>query len=183
MKALAAVAHPDDCVIFARPFIETYSGFEWTILYLTYWSWDARAKEVTEYWSKKNVLTLFLGFNDDYEYVKRGELGFDKEQALQEINNISKQYQLILTHNQNGEYGHLHHVLVNQAVQQNDVPKVYFGDITSYNTTYTTMEPVDLDELPLHKEVISWFVDRDIGRYTITPEAKELIPCEKEKIV
>jgi len=175
MKALAVVAHPDDCVIFAKPFIEMYSGFEWTILYLTYCSWHARAKEVTEYWAKKNVSTLFLGFNDDYEYVKRGNLGFDKEQALQEIGNISKAYDLILTHNEDGDYGHLHHMFVNQAVQQNDVPKVYFGNKNSYNATYTATEPVNLDEFPLHQTVISGFLERDIGRYIITPEAKEII--------
>ena len=175
VRALAMVAHPDDCVIFARPFIESHSQFDWSIMYMTYCPWEPRAEEMTTYWSKRNIPTTFLGFNDDWEYVKNGELGFSKEQALREIGNITQEYDLILTHHEDGDYGHIHHKLVNQATQQNTVPKVYFASTFNYNAEYFAREPLDLTELPLHAEVIAGFQDRDHGRYILTPQAERLI--------
>ena len=31
IKALCVVAHPDDCVIFAKPFIDTHKQYDWNI--------------------------------------------------------------------------------------------------------------------------------------------------------
>ena len=61
LKALCVVAHPDDCVIFAWPFIEAHPEFEWTIVYLTYTFFDSRAKEIQSYWDKRGITTTFLG--------------------------------------------------------------------------------------------------------------------------
>ena len=61
MRAVALVAHPDDCVIFAWPFMEAHPEFTWEIVYMTYRPKDARAREVTEYWNRRNIATFFLG--------------------------------------------------------------------------------------------------------------------------
>jgi LmbE family N-acetylglucosaminyl deacetylase len=82
LKALCVVAHPDDCVIFARPFIEQYSKFEWTILYLTYTSYDSRAMEMTAYWRKRNVITVNLGFIDDYRDMENNLVSFNTAQDI-----------------------------------------------------------------------------------------------------
>jgi hypothetical protein len=175
MRAVALVAHPDDCAIFAWPFIEAHPEFEWHINYLTYSFMDARAKELNTYWNRRGILTTFLGMKDDWEYVKNGELGFDPEIARQDIINSSSKYDLILTHYEDGDYGHIHHKFVNTIANQIGKPKVYFASTFNYNKEYTVSVPVNTDELPIHKKVIEEFQDRNIGRYIVTPEAELII--------
>lgn len=179
MRAVALVAHPDDCVIFAWPFIEAHPEFEWTIIYLTYTFFDDRAKEVTAYWSKRGISVSFLGMRDDWQYVKNNELGFDPEIAAKDIINSASKYDLILTHYEDGDYGHVHHKFVNTAAKQIGKPKVYFASTFNYNTEYVVKEAIAVDELPLHRDVIEGFTDRNTGRYIVTPEA-ELILKEKQ---
>ena len=75
MRAACLVAHPDDCAIFAWPFMEAHPEFEWTNVYLTYTDWDPRAQEAAKFWADKNIPTVFLGFLDEWESVKDGKLG------------------------------------------------------------------------------------------------------------
>ena len=180
MKAVAVVAHPDDCVIFAWPFIEAHPEFKWSVLYLTYMHYQPRGKEVSEYWRKRNIPAIFLGYDDVWESVKNGDLGFNADQAEQEIASISSEYDLILTHNEDGDYGHIHHKFVNRAVNKNDVPKVYFASTFNYNTKYTAQTAVDPLELPLHRNVIEQFQDRNSGLYIVTPEAELLLKKKNE---
>ena len=179
MRAVALVAHPDDCVIFAWPFIEAYPEFEWTIIYLTYTFADPRAREVRAYWNKRGIEVSFLGMRDDWRYVKNNELGFDPQIAEKDIVNAASKYDLILTHNEDGDYGHVHHKFVNQIAKQIGKPKVYFASTFNYNAEYVVKESVAVEELPLHREVIEQFHDRNTGRYILTPEA-ELILKEKQ---
>jgi len=179
LKAVALVAHPDDCVIFAWPFIEAHPEFKWHIVYMTHAEWDPRAKEMQAYWSKRNIPTTFLGYNDDWEYVKNNELGFDGVSASRELAGISDQFDLILTHYEDGDYGHLHHKFVNTAARQNGTPKVYFASTFNYNTECIVQVPVAVDELPLHRSVVEEFTDRNTGRYIVTPEAELLIKNNK----
>lgn len=179
MQAVVLVAHPDDCVIFAWPFIEAHPEFEWTIVYLTYRARDPRGKEISAYWSRRNYPTEFLGYNDTWLDMVNEKISFDTEQATQDLINVGSQFDLILTHFEDGDYGHIHHKFVNTAAQQIDKPKVYFASTFNYNKEYPVIEPVATDELPLHKEIIEGFQDRNIGRYIVTPEA-ELILKEKQ---
>ncbi|CAB4129137.1 N-acetylglucosaminyl phosphatidylinositol deacetylase-related [uncultured Caudovirales phage] len=179
MRAVALVAHPDDCVIFAWPFIEAHPNFKWTIIYLTYTFSDPRAREVRAYWNKRGIDVSFLGMRDDWQYVKNEELGFDPEIARQDIINAASKYDLILTHFEDGDYGHIHHKFVNTVANKIDKPKVYFASTFNYNTECVVANPVATEELPLHREVIEGFRDRNIGRYIVTPEA-ELIIKEKQ---
>jgi LmbE family N-acetylglucosaminyl deacetylase len=179
MKAMVVVAHPDDCVIFAKPFIDNFTNWDWTIAYLTHESSSARAKEIGAYWGKRQVATYFLGFEDRYiDLVTNKLTQWTASDATAKIQNVIEQIkpELLLTHNEHGEYGHIHHKLVHSIVADTTKPaKVYFADHINYNIEYHARDSVDLDELPLHKSVISGFVTRDHGRYTLTPEAKEII--------
>jgi LmbE family N-acetylglucosaminyl deacetylase len=179
MRAVALVAHPDDCVIFAWPFIEAHPEFIWEIVYLTYRPNDARAREVTAYWQKRNVPVFFLGYNDTWLDMVREKISFDTEQATTDINNIVDGVDLILTHHEDGDYGHIHHKFVNTAARQNGIPKVYFASTFNYNKEYHVHEPVDAHELPLHRSVIEEFTDRNTGRYIVTPEAELIIKNNK----
>lgn len=175
MNAVCLVAHPDDCVIFAWPFIEAHPGFKWTIVYLTHTPWHPRAKEATAFWNTKNINTVFLGYKDEWEYVKNGNLGFDAEQAERELTGIASEYDLILTHYEDGDYGHLHHKFVNTCANKTTVPKVYFASTFNYNTEYKAQESVDTEQWPLHREVIEGFQNRNTGLYIVTNEAKEIL--------
>ena len=179
MRAVALVAHPDDCVIFAWPFIEAHPEFTWEIVYLTYRPNDPRAREVTAYWTRRNVPVCFLGYTDTWLDMVREKISFNTEKAGIDINNAVEGVDLILTHNKDGDYGHIHHKFVNSAVTQNGIPKVYFASTFNYNKEYIVHEPVDALELPLHRSVIEEFTDRNTGRYIVTPEA-ELILKEKQ---
>jgi hypothetical protein len=179
-KAVALVAHPDDCVIFALPFIVHYNKFDWHIVYLTYKASDARAKEVSIFWNKRGITTEFLGFEDDYmdneTQTLRKWYAMDANAAL-----AAHAYdaRLILTHNEDGDYGHIHHKVVYGSSNHpilNAIPKVYFASTFNYTDEITCDESYySLDELPLHKNVIADFQDRLIGRYIITQEARDLL--------
>jgi LmbE family N-acetylglucosaminyl deacetylase len=176
-KALVAVAHPDDCVIFALPIIEHLDQYQWHIVYLTYHEHDPRALEVAAFWTKRNVSTQFLGFVDDYQDQQTQHLNFwhriDAEQA---IGHAVAEYlpDLIVTHNADGDYGHIHHCVVHDAVSKINIPQIYFASTFNVTDTYCAKD-YNLDQLPLHQEVIAGFRDRLIGRYIVTEPARELI--------
>ena len=157
MKAIVLVAHPDDCAIFAWPFIEAYPEFKWDIVYLTYTPWEPRAREATAFWDTKNINTIFLGYRDEWESVKDGNLGFDAEQAERELSNIAGEYDLILTHFEDGDYGHIHHKFVHNAVEDH-TNVITFSESGQNSVTYSVPpEQYSLNELPLHADVIKIF--------------------------
>lgn len=179
-KALAVVAHPDDCIIFALPFIEKHNQFDWHIAYLTYTKVDPRAQEVENFWRDRNITTEFLGFVDDYQDQKTQKLNFwtaeDAERNIERVINSINPL-LVLTHNQDGDYGHIHHKIVHSAVFKTSVPQIYFA--STFNLTHEfKAKEYDLNKLPLHKNVILDFKDRLIGRYIITEKAQRLINAD-----
>ena len=96
-----------------------------------------------------------------------------------ELASICSSYDLILTHYEDGDYGHVHHKFVNQSVKNLVTPKVYFASTFNYNTEYVVQTPASADELPLHQSVIEEFTDRNTGRYIVTPEAELIIKKNK----
>jgi LmbE family N-acetylglucosaminyl deacetylase len=166
MKAYCAVAHPDDCVIFARPYIDAHPEHDWTIVYLTYQSTDPRAREVSAYWNARNVKTKFLGFTDDYKDQQTQALNFwygiDAEASLQ---SECQDAELILTHNEDGDYGHIHHKVVHSAFKLVDTKKVYFASTFNYNVRYMATGELLLDQFPLHRDVIEQFSNINCGLY------------------
>lgn len=166
MKAIAAVAHPDDCVIFARPYIDAHPEYEWHIVYLTYAAQDPRAQEVAAYWTARGVTTEFLGFWDDYEDQKTQRFNFwSCTDALTSLINTCNAADLIVTHYEDGDYGHIHHKLVNRAVRKLSINQVYFASTFNYNTRYIAKDNLPLDQFPLHRDVIEQFSDINCGLY------------------
>jgi LmbE family N-acetylglucosaminyl deacetylase len=166
LKAIAAVAHPDDCVIFARPYIDAHPEYEWHIVYLTYAAQDPRAQEVAAYWTARGVTTEFLGFRDDYEDQKTQRFNFwSCTDALTSLINACNAADLIVTHYEDGDYGHIHHKLVNRAVRKLAINQVYFASTFNYNTRYIAKDNLPLDQFPLHRDVIEQFSDINCGLY------------------
>ena len=158
MKAMAMVAHPDDCVIFAYSFINHYPQFDWTICYLTRTKNDPRGSEFASFWSRRNIKTKFLGFNDSWESVKNGKLGFDPVTATIAIKETIKDQHLILTHDHRGDYGHVHHKFICDVVSDHHTHMVTFAGIGQGNVKYfIDTHLYNLDEFPLHKDVVFGF--------------------------
>lgn len=157
MKAMAVVAHPDDCVIFAYSFIHAHPEYAWTICYLTYTQSDPRGLEFFNFWSRRNIRTKFLGYVDDWHDIENKRISFDGNRARADIQNIIADQDLILTHNEQGDYGHLHHVFVNQATAVHS-RRVTFAGPGQGTVKYSIESGVyTLDELPMHREVIAGF--------------------------
>lgn len=177
MNAVCLVAHPDDCVIFAWPFIERHKKLTWSIVYLTYEQEHERAKEASAFWSSKDIPVYFLGCDDDWDSVKQGQLGFNPEIAAAKISAKLKELNvdIILTHNNDGEYGHPHHKFVSLCADEMTEPKVYFANGINYNTKYLVNQTVDTSRWPLHKSVIEGFLNRDVGLYFVTEDAKKIL--------
>jgi LmbE family N-acetylglucosaminyl deacetylase len=157
MKALCLVAHPDDCVIFALSYIHHHADLDWTICYLTYCEWEPRAKELKEFWKRRSISCVFLGYTDDYRDIENKKISFDQEQARREIGNIIERYDLILSHDQEGDYGHIHHEFVHDCVKHH--PKlIAFAKPGQGTVTYTVPpDTYSIDELPLHGEIVRGF--------------------------
>ena len=178
LKAICAVAHPDDCVIFARPFIKKYADFDWHIVYLTYHNTDDRAREVAAFWDKQGISTEFLGFVDHYTDNETGKFNFWKSvDAQAQIVRAVDAADIILTHNIDGDYGHIHHILVARSVASTGKPMVNFAGQHQVDKSncITIDEPLDLDQLPLHKDVIVQFQNINTGCYQIPEESWEIL--------
>jgi LmbE family N-acetylglucosaminyl deacetylase len=176
VKALALVAHPDDCLIFGYHFITANKKFKWKIVYLTHAIDHPRFAEMFHYWNSLGVQVGTMGFVDDWDAVSKGKLGFKKTDAVTAINQATEGYDLILTHNFKGEYGHPHHIFLNKAVAKIKTPKVYFGDYPDYcNLLHTYDEdPYNIADFWLHQNVLRE-CDIRTYKYFVTDEAKALL--------
>ena len=157
MKALCLVAHPDDCVIFGYSYIHHHPEMQWHICYLTYTEWQPRGREVKEFWARRGITCVFLGYQDDYLDNENKQISFNEEQARREIGNIIQSYDLVLTHDAHGDYGHIHHVFVHDCARDH-ARLVTFArpgegtiEYSIPSGTYT------LDELPQHGAIVAGF--------------------------
>lgn len=163
MNLVAFVAHPDDCIIYAMPFISHTQKHNWTIIYLTYASQSSRSLEIKKFWSKRNVNTRFLGYKDlnnidTWDAASVADLLTDLE------------CDILLTHSHEGEYGHNHHKFVNKVTEFLPFPKIYFKTSGQNNFACTNIFSYNLTEVPMHANVIETFLDRNFGQYFVPRE-------------
>ena len=178
---MCLVAHPDDCAIFGYQFIADRSDWQWEVWYLTYALDSDRVQEMQEFWNRRNIKVCAGGFIDSWDHVSRGELGFDSSHARVLIQAACEGFDLLLTHNAVGEYGHPHHLFIHDVANQISTPKVYFGTWPDHTNHMIKLDaaPYSTDELPIHKSVIDGF-DLTSWKYLITPEAKNLVQYGNE---
>jgi LmbE family N-acetylglucosaminyl deacetylase len=157
MKAICMVAHPDDCVIFGYSFIHNHPEYQWTICYLTYTANDPRGQEFVNFWGRRNCNTKFLGYVDNWHDIENGHISFNEDSAYADIQSAIADCDLVLTHNAEGDYGHIHHVFVNRATANH--PKLVTFAGPGQGTVKYTIEPgvYSLDEFPLHQEIVAGF--------------------------
>lgn len=175
MKAACIVAHPDDCVIFARPFIDNFPKWDWHIYYLTYVQYHPRVVEMANYWRERKIFVTSFDYEDTYLDMENNKISFNEENAERVLKMVAEDSDIVLTHNPDGDYGHIHHKFVSSCVSKVDKPIVYFANWQQQNLELCSRGDLNLDQFPLHREVIEGFQDRNLGRYFVTGSAKELI--------
>ena len=171
MKALVAVAHPDDCVIFASAYMDAHPEYEWHIIYLTHYWWNKRSREISKYWQRRGIKTKFLGFKDHGRDLGSNALKtWPSDSAIKAIRKIAINYDFILTHGEEGEYGHPHHRVVHKAIKDFNVSKVYFS-LDKFDLALTTN--IALKELPRHAESILIHAKDGVSYYKEVLNEKE----------
>lgn len=181
MRGIAMVAHPDDCIIFAWSFMRNHGSISWDICYLTYDQHDARAQEIAGFWNKRNINTKFLGYIDDYRDLESGRCSFDTDRAAQDIRSSIQDFDLVLTHNQEGDYGHLHHRFVHDVVAGAHDRIVTFSPPDGSGDLYSVpMEDYDIAELPMHGSIIQGFHNtQHSNRYHVPESVRTLLKDRK----
>lgn len=157
MRALCVVAHPDDCVIFAYSYIHNHPELNWTIAYLTYTVQDPRGHELAAFWQRRGIPCVFLGYVDDYRDIEAQQISFDTAAAQADLAALAAQYDLVLTHDANGDYGHLHHVFVHDCVQHHSNLVTFAGVDRGTVTLSVPPGAYDLAELPQHQHIVASF--------------------------
>jgi len=157
VKALCLVAHPDDCVIFGYSYIHAHPEYRWTIGYLTYTAQDPRGEEMSAFWQRRGIDCVFLGFEDHWHDNEQKQFTrWTAEHAERACWELARKYDLVLTHDEHGDYGHIHHALVHQAVQWH--PRLVTFAPVGQGTTYSIPAGVySLDELPAHGHIVAGF--------------------------
>jgi glycosyltransferase involved in cell wall biosynthesis len=113
-SALLITAHPDDELLWFGGTILAHPDYRWTIICVTQNENTPRGRDFLQVCSELHAEGLLLGFED----VPAALLDEDSlENKLKQIA-LQKQWQTILTHNGNGEYGHVHHRQVHRLVKE-----------------------------------------------------------------
>ena len=128
-KKLMIVAHPDDETIFGGAHL---LNDKYTVVCVTCGVIDFRVVEFEEVMSKTNDDYIMLGFTDRVD--KTGPISdwyYEYNDIYNTLNDIIKnsEWDLIITHNPNGEYGHIHHMMLSEMVTNitNKNNLYYFG--------------------------------------------------------
>lgn len=127
IKRLMIVAHPDDETIFGGAHLleEKY-----TIVCVTCGQVDYRVKEFEEVMKKTDDEFIMLNYVDRMNITGPVSNWHNEYENIQKdlayiIN--SKDWDIIVTHNPDGEYGHIHHKKINQIVSNLvDKNKLYY---------------------------------------------------------
>jgi hypothetical protein len=151
MKAVVVVAHPDDCILFALGIVQLMKEWSWTIAYLTYTRDSDRGQEIGNFWQRRNIETIWLGYTDDYRDIDRGQVSFDGAAAAADIQCVIARYDVVITHDANGDYGHVHHRFVNASIVDRHPNIITFSPFGQGNLHVSLPNGLyTLDEIPQH---------------------------------
>lgn len=117
-RILAVIAHPDDETIFMGGTILSNPSFIWKIMCATYEEDSPRAQEALKAiryyraWGI-DIEIMFLGHKDKH---KIPDGGIDHVKLSSQLLDYRSWPDIVITHNEKGDYGNNAHISVNQAV-------------------------------------------------------------------
>ncbi len=127
IKTLVVFAHPDDEVLWAGGFLIRYRKvMQVDFVRLTLPFNIHRISglmKLDRYFNVSKVMCL--GFEDDPDVYRKGKPFSFYEGWVDAID--FKKYHIILSHNENGEYGHPHHIFVHNTLKRRSIPFISFG--------------------------------------------------------
>lgn len=132
-KNLMVVAHPDDDLLFGGTEL---MKDDYVVVCVTCGTSKTRLKEFKRMMNYFEDEYITLGYPDLVE-GKKSEWTDEYDSITRDIKNIInlKEWDKIVTHNPDGEYGHIHHKMTNRIVTglTDDKSKLYY-----FNKTYST---------------------------------------------
>jgi len=145
MNKLLIVAHPDDEVLWGGINLSLQSG--WFVICSTHKNDPIRSKEFYKTMSLMGVSNYKMFDVKDDEHNDSQYDGSEFEKYIEKIS--SYPWGLVLTHNNTGEYGHLHHRKVNAIV------KKYFKKVKVFTSGYKNT----YSELTSKKQLLQYYKD------------------------
>lgn len=111
---LMIVAHPDDEVLWGG---SKLIANDYVVVCITCGRSKKRLNEIKDVLKETDDILIYLGIQDKKRNI-RNNMNSDKKNISDRLDKIikSKNWELIVTHNKNGEYGHIHHKITNQIV-------------------------------------------------------------------
>lgn len=148
INKLMIVAHPDDETLWGGGHLLEE---DYLVVCITCGRSRTRANEFEKVMKETNDAYIMLGYKDAFFNMKSKWVNIKEniEKDIQDILNL-KDWQVVVTHNPEGEYGHLHHILTS-----NIVTEVYHGDNLYYFGHYYHKNNISevIDELiPLNEK-------------------------------
>lgn len=154
------VAHPDDDMIWGGAHL---LEDDYVVVCITCGTNIGRLNEFQKVMSKTNDGYIALGYPDKTNGKRDEWLGVydDISRDIETILN-SKEWDLIVTHNENGEYGHIHHIKTNKIVKDIYIKNNYSAELYFFGDYYSKQNIVSVekdlvpvsDNLLLEKEKI-----------------------------
>jgi LmbE family N-acetylglucosaminyl deacetylase len=124
-KALCIVAHPDDEIIWMGGKILREKDWDWTVFCLTRASDSDREPKFRKVCGELGVKGIIRDLDDETSDP------LSREEIVEEIEgNLDEgEWDYIFTHGENGEYGHLRHIELNDAVSFMVENEILKGDL------------------------------------------------------
>lgn len=142
VKNIMIVAHPDDETIWGGDHLLEE---DYVVVCITCGTNKIRDKEIRKVLDVSNDELIKLGYPDNPGGIVSDWEGY-KEDIAKDLDEIltMKKYDKIVTHNPQGEYGHIHHIMTNHIVtylvnKENLVDELY------YFAKYYTKNEMDLN--------------------------------------
>lgn len=140
LNKLMIVAHPDDELLFGGYYLIKYQG--WDVICLTNKDNWVRYNEFKTVMEKLNINYYILGYKDEKKNFFLYE-GLDITQSEVKLKNDlfdiikKKNYDIFVTHNPFGEYGHPQHIYLSNLVYSiiKNKERIYYFDINNFGST------------------------------------------------
>ena len=148
---LMIVAHPDDELLWGGQMLLDYPN--WMVICITNGNDITRKNDFIRVMNKINAKYEIFNFIDSYDYVNPVFWNDKiKEQIRLELNRIvnKNNYNMIITHNKDGETGHIHHKLLHELVTEivKDKNKLFYFNVNKSEKSNMSKDTIPMAFIP-----------------------------------